>query len=241
MNLDLPKAILLDLDDTILSYSSIKEMCWKEVAEEHSGSLGGVKPEDFVANILQHSNWFWSDENRHRKWRKNLRAAREEIVALSLKDQGIYEENLCKEIAGAYSRVRNVRIKPIPGALDALTAFRENGMKTALLTNGTSESQRSKIDRFALESFFDLILIEGEQGFGKPDRRIYLKALETLGVKPQETWMVGDNITWDVIAPQELGIKGVWINYKNEVLKDDSGNKPFLSLSSLPEILNHLW
>jgi hypothetical protein len=49
-----------------------------------------------------------------------------------------------------------------------------------LLTNGGSKGQRLKIDRFDLAPLFDAILIEGEVGFGKPDPRIYTKALEAL-------------------------------------------------------------
>ncbi len=66
--------------------------------------------------------------------------------------------------------------------------------------------QRSKINRFGLADLFDLILIEGEVGFGKPDPRVYERALESLGVAAGDTWMVGDNLEWDVAEPQRQGI-----------------------------------
>jgi FMN phosphatase YigB (HAD superfamily) len=30
--------------------------------------------------------------------------------------------------------------------------------------------------------------------------------MEVLGVGPHETWMVGDNLEWEIVAPQRLGI-----------------------------------
>ncbi|MGA9348435.1 MAG: HAD-IA family hydrolase [Anaerolineae bacterium] len=47
-------------------------------------------------------------------------------------------------------------------------------------------------------------MIKGEFGVGKPDDRVYLHALDQLNVKPEETWMVGDNLEWDVRAPQRM-------------------------------------
>ena len=46
----------------------------------------------------------------------------------------------------------------------------------ALLTNGSAAIQRRRIEKHALATYFDYILIEGEFGIGKPDRRVYLHA-----------------------------------------------------------------
>jgi FMN phosphatase YigB (HAD superfamily) len=64
--------------------------------------------------------------------------------------------------------------------------------------------------RFALEHRFDHIQIEGEHGFGKPEERAYNHAMEVLGVAPHETWMVGDNLEWEIVAPQRLRIYAIW-------------------------------
>ncbi|HEX3412026.1 MAG TPA: HAD-IA family hydrolase [Stellaceae bacterium] len=80
----------------------------------------------------------------------------------------------------------------------------------ALITNGAAEPQRAKVVRFALEHRFDHIQIEGEHGFGKPEERAYTHAMEALGVGPHETWMVGDNLEWEIVAPQRLGIYAIW-------------------------------
>ena len=84
------------------------------------------------------------------------------------------------------------------------------GIKLALITNGGAEPQRAKVVRFALEHRFDHNQIEGEHGFGKPEERAYTHAMEMLGVRPHETWMVCDNLEWEIAAPQRLGIYAIW-------------------------------
>ena len=240
MELTAPRAILLDLDDTILAFESLKEKCWSNVSETYSSSLGGVPPADFVQTVLKHSEWFWSDAARGREWRQDLSAARLKILAMAMKELGIYDEASCKNIASSYSKLRTEMIEPIPGAIDTLVTLKDKGIKTALITNGSSKSQRQKLERFDLEKHFDEILIEGEQGYGKPDERIYRKALSILEVEAGEAWMVGDNIVWDVLAPQKIGIRGVWVDYRKQGFRSRNGNRPFLSVHALPEIIGQL-
>ena len=59
---------------------------------------------------------------------------------------------------------------------------RERAPALGLVTNGAAAPQRAKIDRFDLARFFDVIVVEGEAGFGKPDRRVFERALGALGV-----------------------------------------------------------
>ena len=34
--------------------------------------------------------------------------------------------------------------------------------------------------------------------------------MEVLDVGPHETWMVGDNLEWEIMAPRRLGIYAIW-------------------------------
>jgi len=114
--------------------------------------------------------------------------------------------------------------------------LRASGCRLALLTNGSAQMQRSKIDRFALAGHFDTILIEGEVGFGKPDPRVYQRALELLGVAPGDTWMVGDNLEWDVAEPQRQGIYGIWIDVRGSGLPQGHPVRPDRIIRKLSEL-----
>src|SRR5205809_953912 len=109
-------------------------------------------------------------------------------------------------LADAYNALHDEELSLFPDAHETLDRLKQLGIKLALITNGAAEPQRAKVVRFALEHRFDHIQIEGEHGFGKPEERAYTHAMEVLGVGPDETWMVGDNLEWEIVAPQRLGI-----------------------------------
>jgi putative hydrolase of the HAD superfamily len=233
----LPKAILLDLDDTIVALSASADPYWQQVCERFAGQVEGLTPQALFDALKESRTWFWSDSQRHQRGRMDLEAARREIVAHAFSRLGIDAPELTNEIADAYSRERDAGIYLLPGAVEALRHFRERGIRLALVTNGRADSQRQKIERFGLAPFFDCIVIEGEFGVGKPDERVYTHTLARLGLPPEEVWMVGDNLEWDVAGPQRLGIKGIWVDFAGSGLPADSSVRPDHIVGSLAELV----
>jgi putative hydrolase of the HAD superfamily len=156
--------------------------------------------------------WYWSDAERHRIGRLDLLAAYREVVRMACEEVGLARSSAADKIAAHYRSRRDEEIRPFPDAVETVRWLRDAGCRLALLTNGAAGAQRSKIERFGLEDLFDTILIEGELGFGKPDPRVYARALADLAVEPNDAWMVGDNPEWDVAAPQRQGIFGIWVD-----------------------------
>lgn len=107
-----------------------------------------------------------------------------------------------------------------------------------LVTNGERHIQRRKIERFLLEPYFKGILVEGELGFGKPDERVFLKALEILNTRAEETWVIGDNYQWEVIAPSRLGFTTVWVDKRGGGLPADVSVKPDAIIDTFSELLD---
>jgi putative hydrolase of the HAD superfamily len=227
---------LLDLDDTIVALSGSADPCWRQVCDRFSVQVEGLMPQVLFDVIKESRVWFWSDSGRHQRGRLDLEAARREIVARAFDRLGIGAPDLANEVADTFSRERDEGIYLLPGTLEALHCFLERGIRLALVTNGMADSQRGKIERFGLASFFDCIVIEGEFGAGKPDGRVYAYALARLNVLPEEVWMVGDNLEWDVAGPQRMGIKGIWIDLAGSGLPEDSSVRPDLIVGSLAEL-----
>ncbi|MGM0883463.1 MAG: HAD family hydrolase [Bacillota bacterium] len=76
--------------------------------------------------------------------------------------------------------------------------------------------------------------------FGKPDPSIYHHAVNQLGVMPEEAWMVGDNFEWEVIAPQQIGIKGIWINPKGIDTASFHHIQPYQSINTINDLVKML-
>lgn len=73
--------------------------------------------------------------------------------------------------------------------------------------------------------------------FGKPEERAYRYAMDRLGVLPRETWMVGDNLEWEIAAPQKLGIYSIWHDPRGVGLPVDSEVRPDKTVSLIRELL----
>jgi FMN phosphatase YigB (HAD superfamily) len=58
------------------------------------------------------------------------------------------------------------------------------------------------------------------------EERVYKHAMGVLGVCPHETWMVGDNLEWEIVAPQRLGIYAIWHDGYGVGLPANSPNRP---------------
>ena len=140
-------------------------------------------------------------------------------------------------VADRYTALRDEEMRLYPDAWDTLDALRHRGVALALVTNGAAETQRPKIERFDLERRFDHIQIEGEHGFGKPEERAYRHALQRLQVAPHETWMVGDNLEWEVAAPQRLGIHAIWYDGESRGLPATTDVRPDRIIRALAELL----
>lgn len=234
---DLPKAMLIDLDDTILAYDKLARPTWLKVCRKYESELPGVTPGEVLEAIDQYRKWYWSDPVRHRRARLGLGNVRGDVVEGGFERLGITAPALALKMGNEYAEQRERAVAPFPGAIDALVSLKNIGTRMAMVTNGTSENQRYKINRWRLDQYFDYILIEGEFGTGKPEPEVYRHAMATLDARPSETWMVGDNLDWEVAAPQRMGIAGVWHDWRGRGLPRGTSVRPDRIITSLQDLL----
>ena len=189
---------------------------------------------------LESGRKFWATAEA--AWRLKLAEARQVVVkdgfaALAAAGQHALSAGSCVRLADRFTAYRDEEMFMFPGAHDAIDALKAHGVKLALVTNGAADTQRAKVERFELAHRFDHIQIEGEHGFGKPEERAYLHAMEALGVTAPETWMIGDNLEWEIEVPQRLGIYAIWMDAHGEGLPADTSVKPDRIIRSLTELL----
>ena len=230
------KALLLDLDDTLLSYSAGVDVSWAEACGAASLPM---EIETLLAALAETRKSFWSgDPERHARERVNMLGAWTKITAEALARCGCADEALAALIARGYAARRREAMRLFPESRAFLEALCARGLPLALVTNGDALQQRDKIERHDLARYFDAMIIEGEFGCGKPQERVYREALRQLGVGPDGVWMVGDNLEWDVLAPQRLGMVGVWIDREGAGLPPTHADaRPHRVIRSLSELL----
>jgi putative hydrolase of the HAD superfamily len=235
--MSLPSVLLLDLDDTILDDTGSRAACWAETCAEAVRRRPEIDVDALQREIDEVRVRFWSDPDRHRRWRIRLADAFGEICVEALANLGVDDRELGMELGATHDRLRKESITPLEGAIETLEELRRRGVVLGLITNGSAEGQRAKIERFALAGHFDYIGIEGEVGHGKPHRLAYETALSALGVSASDCWMVGDNFEWDVAGAQAVGIRGIWLDASGDGVPTESSVRPDAVLLSIEDIL----
>jgi putative hydrolase of the HAD superfamily len=229
--------MIVDLDDTILAAGQ-RPAVLLQVAEAHAADLAPHAPAELADRLEAALELFWSDPARHRVARFGIAEARRQVVRETFAAlRPILSQDVADAFAARFTAIREEMTQCFPGAVEGLLALRARGVRLALVTNGSSATQRANIERFGLATHFDHIQIEGEAGFGKPEQRAYRHAMAALGAEPHETWIVGDHLEWEVAAPQRLGLTAVWCDAFRRGLPPDSRCRPDHIVTALDEIV----
>ena len=98
------------------------------------------------------------------------------------------------------------KLKLYPHVRKVLHVLREQ-VPLALVTDAQTPHARGELHQVGLLDFFNPVVVSGDHGYRKPDRRLFHSALDQLGVSPSQTLFVGDNIHRDVYGAQAVGMK----------------------------------
>jgi len=160
---NLPRAMLIDMDDTILSAYGRPEIAWNQIAAEFADEYGPFSPHQVASAVLTSARKFWGAAGP--EWRLKLDEARRIVVRDGFSALGagghVLSSDLAARLANRFTTYREEAMYVFPGAHDAIDALKGRGVKLALVTNGAAETQRAKVERFELTHRFDHIQIEG--------------------------------------------------------------------------------
>ncbi|WP_045740930.1 HAD family hydrolase [Actinoplanes rectilineatus] len=81
----------------------------------------------------------------------------------------------------------------------------------AIVTNGRTVQQHTKLVNSGLDRLADAWVISEEAGCRKPSPEIFQLAARRAGVPLDGAWMVGDSAGADVSGPVALGLTTVWV------------------------------
>ncbi len=116
-------------------------------------------------------------------------------------------EELVLQILKIFSTL-DVNLKLRSGTEEVLCWLKQRKVKLGLVTNGTVDTQRNKVQILGLERFFDKIIYAREKGKAneKPSLEPYRLVIAELGVVPKEILCVGDNPHTDFWGAKKLGM-----------------------------------
>jgi putative hydrolase of the HAD superfamily len=104
---------------------------------------------------------------------------------------------------------------PRPDAVSTLRELRGRGFGLGMISNASSEmSGLWAGSEFA--PLFDAVLFSADERMMKPDRRLYERMAELLGVRPEEALFVGDGAYRELQGAAEAGMTPVLIRVPHD-------------------------
>lgn len=128
----------------------------------------------------------------------------------------------------------------IAGVVEGLTKLRTQGWLLAVVTNGKADNQRGKLAASGLDRLFHAVAISDEIGVRKPDRRIFIRAVEACSPAGEvdRLWMIGDDPVLDVKGGHDAAAATIWIS--GDVPWEGTEYAPTVTVRNTAEGLAHL-
>lgn len=248
------RAVIFDLDDTLVAEEATARASLRQSARLVSGGVGDAADEVVLAAIrplwragpaydltreLGIASWegLWSRISGCHPRLDGLRAwvpaYREEAWQAAVAALGGDDPGLAPRLADAYERAQRAGHPLLDGAADAVRATAAR-YRLGLLTNGPADIQRLKLDQSGLADCFGTVVVSGQAGIGKPAPEAFRMVLDGLGVAAGEAVMVGDSWERDVRGALAAGITPVWVGGSRPAPEADLPVTVVRSVGELP-------
>ena len=102
-------------------------------------------------------------------------------------------------------------VKPYPDAVPVLRALHANGIRCAVLTNGTPPTSTRAMANAGITDLIDVMLSVESAGVFKPDRRVYALVTDHYATTADRTIFVTSN-GWDATGAAAFGMPVAWCN-----------------------------
>ena len=229
-----PRAILVDLDATLLDASGLPVALARTCA-----ALALAEPSLDAERLLAANQAAWSDywPSAEREWQLGRlpgAALTREVWRRALDTCGCSTESVAYLAAQTHDEYARHALRLYEDVAEFFRVLRGH-VPLGLVSNGAADTQRQRLLWFDLEQHFDVIAISAELGFAKPDPAIFRFALDKLGVIEDDVWHVGDSLSSDVAGARAAGIRTVWLN-RFGVSRRPGDPKPDLEISSLTQV-----
>ncbi|HOW15943.1 HAD family hydrolase [Methanosarcina sp.] len=193
------KAVLFDMDNTLFDFVAVKLIACREILSYLGKEDRNLKkePAELFKYFLRGTYGFEDYENiRDYMQERNL------FTAKGYRD--------CCEI---YDREKLQNLELYPGVRDTLEELKKIGFRLAIITDADRYHARARLTKVDLLDSFELLVSADMTGTKKPDPAHFLFALDALGLKPEESLVVGDSIKRDIAPARRLGLRTAYASY----------------------------
>ncbi len=225
------KAILFDLDNTLIDFRKMKSAA-SNAAIDAMITAGMKLDKEEAINVLYQLYDQYGIEHQQilhefmMRTHKNI-------------DYGILAAGIV-----AYRKARVKHAKPYPGVITTLSKLKQFGLKLAIVSDAPILQVWTRLTEIEVAGLFDAVVAFDDTGQAKPNSGPFRKAIEKLGVQPEEVLHIGDWPDKDIAGAKALGMKAALAKYgfgapmtANHVSIKPTTAKADYELNSIEEIL----
>ncbi len=208
------KAIIFDLDNTILNFELCERQAILGALNLCSISLNGINEAHFLETFETFNSKYW--QQRHQLTPQTLIEKSYQDTFSQL--QIVTDTFEC--LSQSYWHIFNNSGALEQNAHPLLTRLSDK-YRLAVVTNGLASAQYSRLKAAGLDDFFETVVVSETVGYAKPAPEIFYHALEKLKVGATEVLYIGDSLKYDYAGAKRVGIDFCYYNRKRETIPED--------------------
>jgi HAD superfamily hydrolase (TIGR01549 family) len=128
-----------------------------------------------------------------------------------------------------------------PGMADLLRRLHQRKIPLGIVADTRDGTYRNVLGMHGLYELFDVFAISDHLGVEKPDRTMFLHALNGLAI-PESNWsrvaMVGNNLSRDIRGANAVGLISIWLvwNQRYPIVCADDAETPRYQVSTAEDL-----
>jgi 2-haloacid dehalogenase len=129
------------------------------------------------------------------------------------------------------------RLDAFPDARDTLAALKAQGVRLAILSNGSPSMLAAAVDASGIGGLLDAVISVDAVRLYKPRPEVYALVTGRFGIAAESVVFVSSN-RWDVMGAASFGFRPVWINRARgpDEYPDHAPVRVVADLSALPSL-----
>ena len=204
------KAIIFDLDNTLLDFMKMKQFAVKAAITAMNEAGLNIDEDLAYKDIFKlYESKGWENQQVFDDFlMQNFGKVSNKILAAGIV---------------SYRRAREATLLVYPNVNKTLIELIKMGIQLAVVSDAPSREAWMRLYYLNLHHVFDPVLTYDDSGAHKPSPKPFEMALDILNVNSDEALMIGDWPDRDVVGASQIGMKTIFARYGDTFGTVDSG------------------